>query len=256
MCDLWRNTLDQRVPQGAIPAQIRYALERLPLARQIKLYNAGNFFDSQAIPPEDYGEIARAIAGFERVVVECHPALIGERCLRLAGLLAGRLEVAVGLETVHPQILEQLNKRMTVDSFHQAAELLARHRIALRVFLLLQPPYLNEPEGLEWTSRSLDVAFDCGATACTIIPTRGGNGAMETLAAAGNFKAPSLKALEAALEQGLGKACGRVFADLWDVERLYACDCSPARAARLAAMNRTQRIPAPIACESCPTLSA
>src|SRR5262245_47577080 len=29
MCDLWKNTLDERVTQGAIPAQIRYARERL-----------------------------------------------------------------------------------------------------------------------------------------------------------------------------------------------------------------------------------
>src|SRR5262245_24236121 len=37
MCDLWRNTRDEGVPVGAIPAQIRYALERLPPARQVKL---------------------------------------------------------------------------------------------------------------------------------------------------------------------------------------------------------------------------
>ena len=30
MCDLWRNTLEETVPEGAIAAQIRYALERLP----------------------------------------------------------------------------------------------------------------------------------------------------------------------------------------------------------------------------------
>ena len=33
----------------------------------------------------------------------------------------------------------------------------------------------------------------------------------------------------------------RVFADLWDVERFFDCDCSPLRAARLGHMNRTQR---------------
>src|SRR5262245_33357486 len=53
MCDLWQNTLDRRTPAGAIPAQIASALADLPPARQIKLYNAGNFFDNQAIPPED-----------------------------------------------------------------------------------------------------------------------------------------------------------------------------------------------------------
>src|ERR1051326_5242780 len=30
MCDLWQNTLDDRVPNGAIAVQIRYALARLP----------------------------------------------------------------------------------------------------------------------------------------------------------------------------------------------------------------------------------
>ena len=43
-CDLWKNTTDSRVPVGAIPEQIDYALARLPSARQIKLYNSGNFF--------------------------------------------------------------------------------------------------------------------------------------------------------------------------------------------------------------------
>src|ERR1700744_1735388 len=41
MCDLWRNSLPESGPAGAIPAQIEYALGRLPLARQIKLYNSG-----------------------------------------------------------------------------------------------------------------------------------------------------------------------------------------------------------------------
>ena len=43
MCDLWRNTLAEETPAGAIPTQIEYALERLPAARQIKLYNSGSF---------------------------------------------------------------------------------------------------------------------------------------------------------------------------------------------------------------------
>src|SRR5947199_6427943 len=70
MCDLWRNTLEETVPPGAIAAQIRYALERLPISpgarRCLKLYNAGSFFDPRAIPPAEYPEIARLAAPFER----------------------------------------------------------------------------------------------------------------------------------------------------------------------------------------------
>src|SRR5206468_4223048 len=58
MCDLWRNTLADTVPVGAIPTQIDYALARLPRAREIKLYNSGSFFDRRAIPASDYPEIA------------------------------------------------------------------------------------------------------------------------------------------------------------------------------------------------------
>ena len=251
MCDLWQNTLDTRVPVGAIPAQIAHARERLPAARQIKLYNAGSFFDLQAIPPEDYPEIALQVSAYERVIVECHPALVGERCLRFRDLLAGRLEVAIGLETVHPTALERLNKRFTVDGFRHSADFLARHDIALRVFLLVRPPFLSEAEGVEWAMRSLDVAFAAGASVCCLIPTRGGNGAMEALAATGDYAPPSLRSVEAAQEYGLNLRRGRVFVDTWDIARFFTCACSPARAERLATMNRTQQIPAAISCPEC-----
>ena len=65
MCDLWKTTATEASSPGAIPRQIDLALERLGIVpghpdapRQIKLYNAGSFFDSKAIPPADYATIA------------------------------------------------------------------------------------------------------------------------------------------------------------------------------------------------------
>jgi radical SAM enzyme (TIGR01210 family) len=253
MCDLWQNTLDAGVPVGAIPSQIRYALERLPAARQIKLYNAGSFFDPKAIPPEDYGKIAALVAPYERVIVECHPALIlrGRRWLQFRDLLAGQLEIAIGLETVHPPTLERLNKRITVEDFRNAAERLRDEGVDLRVFLLLRPPFMSEAMGLDWACRSLDLAFACGASVCCMIPTREGNGAVEALRTAGDYAPPDLRSLEAVHAYGIRLAQGRVFADLWDIERFFTCSCSPERAARLEVMNRTQQLPPEIACPHC-----
>jgi hypothetical protein len=89
---------------------------------------------------------------------------------------------------------------------------------------------------------------ECGATACSVIPTRGGNGAME----AGDqpFVPPSLRSLEQVIEYGMSLR-GRVFADLWDVERLFDCECSPRRAARLEQMNRDQRVTEALSCQYC-----
>ena len=249
MCDLWKNTLTESVPAGAIPAQIDYALAHLPTARQIKLYNSGSFFDPRAIPVEDYLAIACRITGFERVVVECHPALIGENCFRFQQLLPGRLEVAMGLETVHPEILERLNKRMTLDQFAAAATRLRDHDIDLRVFILVKPPFMREEDALVWAQRSLDFAFDCGATAATLIPTRAGNGAMEELASLGDFSPPRLATLEAAVGYGIGLRRGRVFADLWGLRPGEECpECFPGRMARLRETNLRQAMFDPVHC--------
>jgi radical SAM enzyme (TIGR01210 family) len=261
MCDLWQHTLDERLAPGRIPQQILTALAELPPVRQLKLYNAGSFFDPGAIPGEDDEAIARIGGGFERVIVEAHPAFLdgpyGERCLRFRDMLraaaAGtahgscRLEVAIGLETAHEEVLARLNKRMTLASFKRAAAFLRTHDIDLRVFILLRPPFMDEAEGVEWACRSLDCAVTCGAAACSLIPTRGGNGAMETLG--DQARPPLLRSLERVLEYGLSIGGMRVFADLWDAARLFDCACAPRRAARIGEMNLRQRVGVPVTCE-------
>jgi radical SAM enzyme (TIGR01210 family) len=250
MCDLWKYTTDQRVPAGAIPAQIEHALARLPSARHVKLYNAGNFFDARAIPPGDHIRIAEQLSAFQTAIVECHPLLVGPRCLAFRDRLRPELQVAMGLETVHPDVLPRLNKRMTLADFARAAGFLTANDIAVRAFILLRPPFLDEAEGIEWAKRSIDFAFNVGVECCSVIPTRPGNGAMERLAERGEFAPPRIASLESVLEYGLGLKRGRVFADLWDVEKFYSCSqCGPARAARLLRMNRTQSVPAPVVCE-------
>ena len=243
MCDLWKNTLETSVAPGQIPEQIRYALAQLPPARHLKLYNAGSFFDAKAIPPADYPEIARLAAPFERVIVECHPRLVGRRTREFRRLLAAELEVALGLETVHPEVLPRLNKGMTLDDFARAARALRAEGIPMRAFILVRPPFLSEAEGLEWARRSLDYAFAQGVTCCSLIPTRAGNGAMEELARRGQFAPPSLETLEAALEYGLVLRAGRVLLDLWDIAQVSPD--APRRAERLARlvhMNLSQAI--------------
>ena len=253
MCDLWRNTLTETVPVGAIPEQIDYALERLAPAQQIKLYNSGSFFDRRAIPVEDYAAIATRVRNFERTIVEAHPALIGDPWLKFRDVLNNQLEVAMGLETVHPEILERLNKRMTLDQFSVAADFLRCNGIDLRVFILVQPPFMPPSEALHWAQRSLDFAFDCRATAATLIPTRAGNGAMEELARRGEFTPPRLEIVEAAAEYGLRLNRGRVFVDLWDLAaRPDACpSCWEQRGARLRAMNLIQSIQPRVTCHAC-----
>lgn len=241
MCDLWKNTVEEPVVHGAIPAQIEWALNRMPQAKHLKLYNSGSFFDPGAIPETDYGKIAGLVSHFETVIVECHPKLVNERCLKFAGMLTPQLQVAMGLETVHPEVLQKLNKKMTAADFARAADYLKRHHILSRAFVLLRPPYLSEEEGIFWAERSIDFAFESGVECCTIIPVRPGNGAMEVLMQQGDFQPPVIQSLERVLEYGIGLKKGRVFADTWDLGMFSKCDhCLDDRIKRLENMNLYQ----------------
>ncbi|HJN89497.1 MAG TPA: radical SAM protein [Verrucomicrobiota bacterium] len=259
MCDLWQNTLDETASAETIAEQIDFALGlteckggSLAQLSQVKLYNAGSFFDEQAIPEAEDAAISERLAKFGRIIVECHPALIGDRCLRFRDRLSGQLEIALGLETVHPAALEKLNKRVTLEQFRAAAEFITRNEISLRTFVLLQPPFIPTDESVEWAKRSVDFSLDCGATVTVLIPTRTGNGAMDRLAAAGQFTEPALGQLEEVMDYGVSLARGRVFSDLWDLERFSSCNaCFPQRRIRLVGQNDSQHVPARVICPSC-----
>ncbi|MEM7586434.1 MAG: radical SAM protein [Acidobacteriota bacterium] len=265
-CDLWRYTLDQPTPPGAIPAQIERALERVatelsPQAElspkaHLKLYNASNFFDPRAVPPEDDAAIAALCRGFSRVIVECHPRLVGERCFDFAERLDGELQVAMGLETVHPDAQPRLGKQATLDDFATAARRLGEHGISWRAFVLVGAPYVGAGESVESAVRSASWAFEHGAEHVTLIPVRGGNGEMERLAREGHFERPTLAQLEAALEQSLdliaGPGAGAVTVDTWDLEKLAECEaCQPPRTHRLDRYNAGDDLGSRPACIAC-----
>ncbi|HKK40992.1 MAG TPA: hypothetical protein VJ963_01195 [Bacteroidales bacterium] len=254
MCDLWKNTTDSASPPGSLAVQIEFALKRLPPAKHLKLYNSGSFFDERAIAEAEYKEIASLISHFDTVLVESHPRLINEKVLRFRDLLKPSLQVAMGLETVNNRILSMLNKNMTVEDFRRAAVFLRKNNILSRAFILLRPPYLSEEEGIMWAERSIDFAFSSGSECCTVIPVRAGNGVMDYLQSQGFFHPPRISSLEKVTGYGISLGKGRVFADLWDLDKFSTCDiCFRQRLERLDFMNINQIIPNEINC-SCDTI--
>ena len=253
MCDLWKNTTNEAVPAGAIPGQIEWALDKLPDVKHIKLYNSGSFFDERAIPSKDYKKIASLLNHLETVIVESHPKLIGLKCLQFRDMLKPELQVALGLETVNPVLLPELNKKMTLSDFTRSVSFLSGHRILSRAYILLRPPFLSESEGINWAERSIDFAFGNGVECCTVIPVREGNGAMDQLLEKGYFSRPDIRSLESVIEYGIGLNAGRVFADLWDLKLFSHCDkCFDQRARRLNKMNLGQKIINQVNCDCVP----
>jgi radical SAM enzyme (TIGR01210 family) len=253
-CDLWRYTIDGPTPPGALPRQIADALRSIdePHAERLKLYNASNFFDRHAVPASDVPDIAALANPFAGVTVESHANTIGALTLEFARQIPGRLEVAVGLETIHPVAAAHLNKRLDLARFDRAAGFLADNDIDLRVFVLLGAPYVPADESVEWTVRTAQYAAKSGASIISVIPVRAGNGEMERLAALGHFTAARLTQLEESLDRCIGSTPAVFTVDLWDVDRLSACpDCHAQRVDRLRRINVTGVAERPVSCSRC-----
>jgi archaeosine synthase beta-subunit len=249
MCDLWKNTTNKSVPIGAIPNQIKWALKQMPKVKHLKLYNNGSFFDKKAIPEEDYENISVLIGQFETIIVESHPKFINERCLQFDNLIKAKLEVAIGLETIHPEIIKKLNKKMTLNEFKSSVEFLSKNNIKSRAFILLKPPFLSETEAVYWAKQSINFAFQTGVGCCTVIPVRPGNGAMDSLLENGDFSLAAIKSLETVLEYGIKQNKGNVFADVWDLQLFSNCDnCLKESIKRITKMNLYQKITEHIKC--------
>jgi radical SAM enzyme (TIGR01210 family) len=260
-CDLWQWTLDGPTPPGALVAQLERVLAGLegPRPDRLKLYTASNFFDRRAVPREDWAALARLAEPFDAVTVESHASTIGAPTRGFARALGPRrsLEVAIGLETIHPGAMAQLNKRLELARFDAAARMLIDAGIDLRVFVLLGAPYVPVENSVTWTVRTVKHAVGCGAAMVSIIPVRGGNGEMERLRALGAFTPPTLLQLESALDGCLGLGRSVIAADLWDVGLLPACEkCRARRIERLARINLTGRAQPSIACDVCSEVSA
>jgi uncharacterized Fe-S cluster-containing MiaB family protein len=216
------------------------------------LYNASNFFDRRAVPLADVAALARMCDPFSGVTVESHANTIGKPVLDFAERITGRLEVALGLETIQPSAMEHLNKRLDLPRFDRAAAFLLANHIDLRVFVLLGAPHIPHAESVDWAVRTAEYAAERGARVVSLIPVRGGNGEMERLAAMGAFVPPTLLQLEEALERCVELRPTIATADLWDTDGLVACgECRADRVERLRHMNLTGHMPTRRSCVSC-----
>ncbi|HJP60105.1 MAG TPA: hypothetical protein VJ865_08895 [Gemmatimonadaceae bacterium] len=253
-CDLWQWTIDGPTPPGALTAQLERALDTLNVEKvdRIKLYNASNFFDPRAVPASDVSGLAKLLDSFGAVTVESHANTIGRRAVAFARSLAGRLEVAIGLESIHPIALAESNKRLELPRFERVVEFLRHNEIDVRVFVLLGAPHVPPGETVEWTTRTVSYAVKTGASVVSIIPVRGGNGELERLQSHGLFVPPTLFELENALRDSLGVGDAVVTADLWDVARLPGCaDCRDARIERIRRANLSGKLEPAVDCASC-----
>ncbi|MFQ5837673.1 MAG: archaeosine biosynthesis radical SAM protein RaSEA [Thermoplasmata archaeon] len=112
----------------------------------VKVYNSGNFFDPNEIPPK----IRRIILGdlgerCEKVVVENLPQLVRRPLLQEAVKCCKVFEVAIGLESANDFIRDRcISKDFSFEAYVEAAKVARECGVSVKTYLLLKPPFLSE----------------------------------------------------------------------------------------------------------------
>lgn len=248
MCDLWRNTLTTSSTADQILQQIDSALALLPMSSWLKLYNSGSFFDRAAIPCAARQAIASKAQIFHRLVVENHPRLTTPGLIfpfRDSLNPQTDFEVAMGLESANPYILQKLNKGFNLSHFEAACGTLKRAGIFIRAFVLIHPPFTtSDMSALEDMRSTARFAQSCGVDTLSLIPTRGTEQFVRRLRHEGLFTPPSLPMILSAASAAREYFHGRILVDTWDLPsfiscRLCAADCMSA----ITRFNRFQTLP-------------
>ena len=157
----------------------------------------------------------------------------------------------MGLETVHPDVLPRLNKRMTLDDFERAAGFLRRTR---RRRAGVHPAAAAVPRRRRGRRVGQAIARlrlrRWASSAASVIPTRAGNGAMERLqdGRAVRAAAPGIAGGGAGVRRRpAARPRLRRLVGHRKVVSLPALRPGPRR--RLDAMNREQAVPPPVLCD-------
>ncbi|MGA7924282.1 MAG: archaeosine biosynthesis radical SAM protein RaSEA [Thermoplasmata archaeon] len=205
MCGYAKDTLGRSATPSELAEQLEHALRAYRDEPYVKIYTSGSFLDDREVDPESRERIVRAFGGrSRRLLVETLPEFVNEATLGpLRDVYSGQLEVALGLESTQPDVLQRLvNKGSPPQEYLAAAERLRSLGVSPKAYLLLKPPYLTEREAFQDVVRSVRLAAPLFDT-ISINPVHIQNGTVvEHLYRRRRYRPPWLWSLVEALKEG------------------------------------------------------
>jgi uncharacterized Fe-S cluster-containing MiaB family protein len=168
--------------------------------------------------------------------------------------IPGQLEVAMGLETIHPNAIEIMNKGMSLADFDRAVAKCQSLNIDVRVFVLLHPPGVDRKESVDWTWKTVAYAMERQVRHISIIPLRAGNGWIDRMIKSEEYQLPTVAMIRELYQSFSRSEIGSagvaspgnttVEFDLWDFENWQGgCpQCRESLGKHIARCNRELRI--------------
>ena len=205
MCGYAKDTLGRSATSEEIGRQLESALRSYRDQPYVKLYTSGSFLDDREVDPASREKIIRAFSGrARRLLFETLPEFADEARLGpLKEAFAGEIEVAMGLESTQPEVLQRfINKGSPPSDYLAAGDRVRALGLRAKAYLLLKPPYMTERESVADVIESIKVAaprFD----ALSVNPVHIQNGTVvERLYHRRRYRPPWLWSLVATMQAG------------------------------------------------------
>lgn len=143
------------IEYGKLGEQLKVALSKYNGEKIVKIYTSGSFLHDHEIPLDTGRNILESFDA-EKVIIESRPEYVDGSVLETYSSLAGKLEVAMGLESTNDFILRNcINKGFTYDDYRRAADTIISSGCDLRTYLLFKPPFLTESEAIDDLTESI-----------------------------------------------------------------------------------------------------
>ncbi len=205
MCGYAKDTLGRSATPEELGHQLAGLLRAYRGEPYVKFYTSGSFLDDREVDPESRRAFVAAFAGrARRVLFETLPEFAKPETLSpLAAAFPGEIEVALGLESTQPIVLQRfINKGAPPSDYLAAAGRVRALGMRAKAYLLVKPPHMTEAESIEDVVRSIEVAaphFD----AISVNPVHIQNGTVvEWLYRRGRYRPPWLWSLTEAIHRG------------------------------------------------------
>ncbi len=151
MCGYAKDTVGRSATSEELAGQLDRAMKRYRAEPYVKIYTSGSFLDDREVDPASRERIVSAFSGSaHRLLFETLPEFVtAETLAPLRDRFSGELEVAMGLESSQPEVLQRfVNKGSTPQEYFAAAERIRSVGLRAKGYLLLKPPYLAEREAI------------------------------------------------------------------------------------------------------------
>jgi len=161
MCGYFNDSMLAEVSDADLQTQFDTAMKTYKGEPLVKLFTSGSFLDPHEIPEPVQHHILKTLSEHaEKISVESRPEYITEQRLKdIRNYLSSKtFEIGIGLETSNDFVRENaINKGFTFQQYTTAAELLHKHKMSVKTYVLLKPPFLTEQDAL---NDSIQTAHD------------------------------------------------------------------------------------------------